>query len=228
MELLREAQELVEHVGESPDDEFTVVSTRGAMAIAAGDAASALAIARAAEPSGVTLRGRSRIQNLITMALAELGEFDGARVSAELALRLDQQRGSPFAIAIDHGILAEIALRTGDRASAARHQLDSLSIALQHGDETNFAYAAIVAARALEGSDWLELTYLHGHADVLLERLGQILYVTDRQLSDELLAKARNRLGDEAYDRAYGDGAAAQITDVVERTRAALRRVAGA
>jgi hypothetical protein len=89
-----------------------------------------------------------------------------------------------------------------------------------------------MAARlAGEAGAWAAATRLHAQGDALLEELGLALYDDDRLQSDELLAGAREELGDADYARNAAAGRDIDLLEAVALARSLFaktqRREAG-
>jgi hypothetical protein len=122
------------------------------------------------------------------------------------------------------GNLAEVEMGLGNWASAARHQRACLARALEIGAPVMVAFSIIVAARLAEAADDpTTAVTLHGQADVLLETTGFALYDADRRLSDEMLKRAEERLGSDAFAAARATGRALTVMDAAALADEVLR-----
>ena len=224
---LDEADRLRHDVVEPESDELCVAYSRGVLLIVRREAEKVRSLAVQGLASARTPFGRSRMYCLLGLAEGELGSLEAAHAAIEKSLELDIEREAWGTVAMDQGNLAETSMRLGDWATAARHQSASFELALQQGVETSIAFSMVLSARLLEPtSDWLTLVRLHGHADALLERIGQTMYPSDQAISAELLGRARSHLGGEAFESAYRSGVEAEITAMIDVTRAVLQAVA--
>jgi predicted ATPase/class 3 adenylate cyclase len=206
--LVEEADAMREKQGVPDWDEVAVDRARGEIARRSGDLTGAVEIARAALKRPLKDRSRSRMQNLLGTLYQALG-YDGYAASAL-------------------GNLAEVALRQGDLAAAARHQLACFDQALAQGSVTVLAFSMIVAAR-LSGprQEWATAVAVHARGEQLLAETGLVLYEDDQRQSEEFLARARAALGATAFDQAAADGREMQMSDVLELTRAQLAPMPG-
>jgi hypothetical protein len=121
------------------------------------------------------------------------------------------------------GNLAEVALRTGDVAAAARHQGVCLELAMEVGASVMVAFSLIVAARIGAGDGAWELaTRLHAHAESILDATGVALYDDDLRLSEEMLADARRALGEAAFEAEVASGRALDLASAATLGREVL------
>jgi len=122
------------------------------------------------------------------------------------------------------GNLAEVEMGLGHWAEAARHQRTCLEFALEIGAPFLVAFSLIIAARLAEIAGDLETAVaLHGQADVLLEKTGFALYDSDRRVSDEMLKRAEERLGSDAFDAARATGRAMEVSAAAQRADEVFR-----
>ena len=161
--------------------------------------------------------------NLLGTTSGALGDMDTAYTAFTEERALYQGTGNEWGTASAHGNLAEVALRLGDTGTAARHQSACLELAVAQGSTTMVAFSVIVAAR-LAGfrEDWSTACRLHAQGERLLEQTGLELYEDDRRQSEELLAEARQALGDEAFDRWVEDGRHLDVPAAVDLARSVL------
>jgi predicted ATPase/class 3 adenylate cyclase len=146
-ELVEDAAALAATFGAPDWDDVAIDRTRGEIARRRGNLIGAVEIARAALERSLSDRGRSRIYNLLGTTSAALGEFDTAYWACQQELELNEVLGYEGYIASAHGNLAEIALRVGDMAGAARHQRSCLDLAVSLGSTAMLAFSLIVASR---------------------------------------------------------------------------------
>ena len=215
-ELVEAAEELRAEHGAPEWDDVAVERTRGEITRRSGDLAGALEIAREALKKPLSDRGQARMYNLLGTASAALGDFDTAYDAFHRELELNERLGYEGYVASAHGNLAEVALRLGDMPAAAGHQRSSLELAVALGSPASVAFSLIVAAR-IGGwqEDWITAVALHAKAEEQLEEIGLVLYEDDRRQSDELLASAREQLGNEAFSVAHSNGLEATLADAV-------------
>ncbi len=196
---IAEAERLRDEVGAVPDwDDAGVDRARGDLQNRAGDRRAAEATARRALERNLSVRGRARMWNLV--GLATVGEDDATALAAfEEELRAYEELGHEVWIASASGNVAEVALRIGDRAMAARRQRTSLRLGVEQGSTIMVAYSMVVAARLAAGAAaWADALRLGVLADIFLRSSEIILYEDDRRLLDETMRRARAEVGDEA------------------------------
>ena len=196
---IAEAERLRDEVGAVPDwDDAGVDRARGDLQNRAGDRRAAEATARRALERNLSARGRARMWNLVGLATA--GEDDATALAAfEEELRAYEELGHEVWIASASGNVAEVALRIGDRAMAARRQGTSLRLGVEQGSTIMVAYSMVVAARLAAGAAvWADALRLGVLADIFLRSSEVILYEDDRRLLDETMRRARAEVGDEA------------------------------
>lgn len=206
---LREASELSSHVGRAPWDDAGMARTTGEVAMRTGDWAKAATIAEDSLGGGLSARGRARMLNLLGLARTASGDLSGALVAFEEELAEHQAAGHEAFLAGAEGNLAEIALRLGDTATAARHQRACLGLAIALGQPVLVAYSLIVAARLAGASaEWPMAARLQAKARAVLDEIGQRLYDDDLAAAEQLVATARIRLGEEELSAATRAGLA--------------------
>lgn len=214
--LAEDAAALREDVGAPEWDDVGVDRTMGEVARRSGDLAGAVKIAKEALQRPLSDRGRSRMYNLLGTTSAALGDLETAYDACASELELNKVVGYEGYIASAHGNLAEVAMRLGDTAAAARHQADCLDLAVAQGSTTMVAFSLIVAARIAGGEgNWAMATPLHAQGEALLEQTGLALYDDDLRESEELLASARASLGDESFAALSNQGQRLRVPDAV-------------
>lgn len=111
--------------------------------------------------------------------------------------------------------LAEIELRDGDTAVAARHQQEAMHLSAELDVRRFTGLALVLAARMAQpaGFDAVAVR-LHAAADALFEEVDFKLLPGDRALSDAVLVAARTNLGD-AFDAEVSAGRALALADVI-------------
>ncbi|MEY2402926.1 MAG: hypothetical protein QOD38_477, partial [Acidimicrobiaceae bacterium] len=225
---LSEAEALRDTIGPPPEwDDVTIERTRGEIASRSGDNEWAVAAAQRALAGPLTLLGRARMSSQLGIAALELGDVDTALEAFAQERDAYQQLGEPLLVASATGNLAEAALQGGDQPGAARHQRACLTLGLEIGAPVLAAFSMIVAARlAALRDDWTTATTLHGHADLILENTGMVLYDADRRLSDEMLKAARQALGDAAFLAACDAGRALDLPTAAAQTDGVLAAIA--
>ncbi|HEY7197853.1 MAG TPA: BTAD domain-containing putative transcriptional regulator [Gaiellaceae bacterium] len=146
------------------------------------------------------------ISNLGVVLLVE-GELDGAKAALEEAIALDREYDDGWAVAIDRGHLASVTLELGDPVGAARLQHESLADLRELGDRTSvaegLARSAVIAATLGEAERAARLV---GAAERARDALGEPASPDELMLAARHLPRAREALGDEAYEAAVAEG----------------------
>lgn len=225
--LLGEATRLRGEHGAPEWDDVGIERVEGDIARRSGDMERAVAIARETLERPLSERGRARMYNLLGISAAALGDLDTAYEACRRELELNEALGRDAYVATAHGNLAEVAMRRGDLRSAAQHQHASLDLAAAQGSNAMIGFSLIVAARiAAAADDWVVATELQCRAEDLLDEIGLVLYPDDQQQSDELMASARDRLGDEPFDAVRDKGRRMDVPAAVDAARAVLSAAA--
>lgn len=221
--VLEEAKHLREVHGAPSWDDGGIERVDGDIAQRTGDLEGAVEIAREALERPLSDLGRARMYNLLCISSAALGDLETADEACRRELELNDALGRDAYVASAHGNLAEVALRRGDLPAAAAHQGACLDLAAAQGDSAMVGFSFIVAARfASLADDWEAATRLQYRAEELLNEIGLVLYEDDRAQSDELMASARQHLGDAQFDRLRVHGRQMDIADAVETARELL------
>jgi predicted ATPase/class 3 adenylate cyclase len=219
--LVDEAEALRELHGAPDWDDVGVDRTRGEVARRSGDLAAAVEIARAALDRPLSDRGRPRMYNLLGTTSGALGDLATSREAFAKELELNEAIGYEWGTASAHGNLAEVAMRLGDTAGAARHQAACLDLAAAQGSTAMVAFSLIVAAHlAGRAGDSGTAVRLHAKGEELLAETGLALYDDDRRQSDDLLASARSALGEADFAAATEDGRHLEVTQAMTTARA--------
>ena len=222
-QLVEAARELEREHGAPAWDDVAVDRARGEIARRSGDLHGAVGIARAALDRPLSDHGRARMYNLLGTALAALGDLQASYQACAAELELNRAIGYDAYVASAEGNLAEVAMRLGDVATAARHQRACLDLGLTLGSPAMLAFSLIMAARvAGTRGDWASAARLHSRGEALLNDTGLLLYDDDRRQSDELLADARDALGDDMFAASVGAGGDLEITDAAEQAASVL------
>ncbi len=219
-ELVEDADALREKHGAPRWDDVGVDRTRGEIARRSGDLEGAVEIARKGLERALSERGRPRMYNLLGTTSGALGDLETAYEAFGEELDLNRAIGYEWGAASALGNLAEVALRLGDAAAAARHQRACLDLAVAQGSTAMVAFSLIVAARlAGRREDWPTAARLHAQGETLLNRTGLALYDDDRRESDKLLASIRSEVGDEPLEGWIEDGRGLEVPDAVDVAR---------
>lgn len=206
---LTEASMLNGRTGSPSWDDAGLARTAGELAMRTGELTNAASIAEAALGQALSPRARARMWNLLGLARSAAGDLQGAMAAFAEERDEHNRAGHEAFLAGAEGNLAEIALRLGDTAKAARHQRASLDLALALGQPVMVAYSLIVAAQlAASAEDWWTSVRLTAKADDMLKEIGQRLYDDDRLANEQLRVTAGERLGPETYAEAARSGLA--------------------
>ncbi len=225
-EAVAEAEQLRGTVGVPPWDEVCVERTSGEIALRGDDLAGALTIAEGALTRDLSSRGRVRMLNLLGLASMFAEDLDAALAAFEEELELLLVDGHEGILSTAHGNLAEAAMRLGRTATAARHQLAGLELALALGQPVPIAYSLIMASRITAATGgWRNAVALYFHAEAMLEEAGHRLYEADQQLSDADMRNARVELGDAAFEAACEAGRTSRTGDAVTMAQDVLATV---
>lgn len=225
-ELLAEAAELRDRVGPPEWNDAGIDRTRGELLLRSGRPAEAIEVARRALDRPLSTFGRARLWNLLGLSQYSAGDIEGGFESCERELELFDELGYESKSVSAHANLAEFALRLGDRASAASHQLACLDGAVAMGQAVMLAYSALVAARlAADVDDWPLAVRLQAAGTTELAESGYTMYEADQQTVDELEAAAIDRLGRSAVEHEGAVGAALGAAETAELAAAVLERV---
>ncbi len=164
--------------------------------------------------------------NLLGLALASAGDLEAAKEAFQEELEVLTTGGHESVISLAHWNIAEAALRLGETVVAARHQRASLGLGVALGQPVMTAYSLIVAARiAAASGDWRDAVELHVHATVMLAESDHSMYESDQRLGDQLLAEARDQLGDATFALANEVGETMSTPDAVARAEQVLSSV---
>lgn len=197
-------------------DDAAVQRIRGDLAMRTGDVAGATRIAEEALATPLSAHGRARMWNLAGIAAISAGDFDRSADAFREELALCEELDDVVPLAADHGNLAEVAMRRGDFAAAAREQLICLQYARELGLPVMVASSLIVSARLGASESPVHAARLHSKADQILRETGAQLYDDDRRESDEMLASVRAELGDGGYEDAVEAGKNTDLPSAVE------------
>jgi predicted ATPase/DNA-binding SARP family transcriptional activator len=224
--VLVEAEQIRQTVGGAPTwDEVAVERASGEVAIRSGDPTAAAELARRALERDLTPPAQVRMLNLLAIASYFLGDVSSAEAAFTGELEVARRLGDEYLTAVAEGNVAELAMRRGDTASAARHQAACLDLGLALGRPVSVAYSLIVAARLTAESDPARAARLHAKAEDVLVENGHRLYDDDLRASQEMLERVRRHLGDVEYRKASDNGRSLTLLDAASLAQAALATV---
>jgi len=154
--------------------------------------------------------------NLLGLASMFASDLDAALAAFEEELEVLLVDGHEGILSTAHGNLAEAAMRVGRTATAARHQLAGLDLALALGQPVPIAYSLIMASRITAATGgWRNAVEISCHAEAMLEETGHRLYEADQELSDAVMRDAGVELGDAAFEAASEAGRTLRTGDAV-------------
>jgi predicted ATPase/class 3 adenylate cyclase len=221
---LDQAAALRATTGEPPWLDGMIDQQRGLSAVHRRDLASAREIAASGLARATTPIGKARLYNLQSLTCAEAGDFHAAKVAVERTMECTRSVHSNM---MNLSNLAELSLRIGDLREAAGHQHESLDLAARIGDATVIAFSANVAARIMGNHhEWALATRLQAAADAILADAGVVLYPSDRELNDTLLASAAEHLGPDEFEQERLVGSTLPIEDTIAETTQVLAALA--
>ncbi len=210
----RAAVGLRDRVGPPDWDEVGVEKLAGEIALHRGDPAAAAGIAARALEAPLSSRSRARMHNLLGIALASAGDDAAAAAAFTGELWAAEELDDEVLLAHAHSNLAEIALRQGRPAVAARHQRTCLDLALALGRTSMIAFGLLASARIAAATEtggnetWAVAVRLVTRATALLDETGTALYETDRHVTGAWLDEARARLGSGRFEAERAAGRA--------------------
>ena len=227
--LLGAATELQSRVGPPAWADAAVGRTRGEIEIRSGDFDAGREIAERALAGTLSVQGQARMWNLLGIVHYTHGDVGEAAVAFERELDGYTRLGHEANMASAHGNIAEVSMQLGDPATAARHQLQCLDLALVLGQPIMLAYSCILASR-LAGArgSWELAVQLQTSADAVLASAGHALYEFDLDAERSLMESARSALGDTDFQQAVEAGTALEITEATQLATGVLFETASA
>lgn len=196
----------------------------GLAALSAGDLASAKERFRSSLPYGERAGEdgiwiNSLVNIWLGTALLLEGEPAPALESIGRGLELARGRGDRLSTYVALYNLSQSALALGDDRTARHHLEEGIELSEQTRDLANLAYfietLAVIESRA---GEHVRVATLLGAAAGLRETVGSAVYgyyLPDETLRAAAEQTARTALGDEAYERAVGEGRDLQVTEMV-------------
>jgi ATP/maltotriose-dependent transcriptional regulator MalT len=226
--VVREATEVREVSGGAPSwDAVAVERASGEVALRSGDHATAAELALETLARDLPARARARMLNLLAIASYFAGDIDRAATAFAEELEVARRLGDEHLLVIAEGNVAELAMRRGDAASAARHQAACLELALALGRPVSVAQSLIVAARLTAEPDPVRALQLHSKAEEVLIENGYRLYDDDLRASEQMLDRVRQRIGECEFNVALDKGRALTLPEAVWLGQDALEGVLG-
>ncbi len=152
--------------------------------------------------------------NLLGIVHYTTGDLGEAAVAFRHELDGYTRAGHEAKMASAYGNVAEVAMQLGDPATAARHQLRCLELAMALGQPIMLAYSCILASRlARDQGEWELAVRLQSSAGAVLESTGHALYALDVDAERTFMESGRAALGDSAFEGAVQAGAALDVSD---------------
>ena len=174
--------------------------------------------------TGDHARVASCLNNLALMSSAR-GDHERARARLEQALSEARGIGDTYVTAQITDSLAVVAFRLGDHAAARRHYLESLTIALEFEDTFTLTNSLEgVALLAFAEGDATLTVRLMAAAKGLRAAVGGEPTPDWNEEVDEGLRDARAKLGRQAADSAWRQGAALSMEEAVRLATGAAAR----
>ncbi len=186
-------------------------------------AADALAVARHAGDRWATAWALIRLG----VAAQDWGAFDSAATYHEESLAISRAKGDLAMISVCLSNLALVAHARGDLRRAAALNRESLQLCRELGGR--WAMVDVLAPTAhlvAEGGDAITAARLIGVVDALRDATGGSLQTLVRSLSDRGVDAARQRLGNDGFERARRAGRAMPLEAALDGALAALAGLA--
>jgi non-specific serine/threonine protein kinase len=151
------------------------------------------------------------------VAAADTGDYDRAAGIFEAALALGRELGDWFAISRNLYNLAATHMRQGRLQQAVELCSEALEICHEHGDSAGIATCfEVLAAISTSGTDAHRAARLLGAAEALRERIHAPLTAeVERRLRDSAVVKAREMLGDRAYESEENTGRTTNPSEII-------------
>ena len=148
-------------------------------------------------------------------ALNHLGHVAQLQGEYERAARLHEESLAPFdqigprhqGTVHAHQSLGETALAQGDAALATTHFVEALVLSRDLGDRAGMAWClAGLAGVAAAGGQPERAAWLWGAAEALRQTIGVRAAPASRTTRERLIARAREQLGEAAFNAAWAEG----------------------
>jgi predicted ATPase len=228
-ELLAESVAIRRRIG----DEAGVSVSIGNLALVArdrGDLDGAEAMLRESIATRERLGDRQRVavvRHNLALVLFDRGELDGATRELEAAIAIARELGHRSEVANAMSDLGFVTAAAGDASRAGRFQLDALALADRIGSPGIAAQSidGIAGLAAAEGRP-LEAATLWAAAETIRRASHYHLLLADRARIDREFAAARERVSEESWWRAWGEGERLDGAGAVARAQTALGAVA--
>ncbi|HEY4410720.1 MAG TPA: LuxR C-terminal-related transcriptional regulator [Acidimicrobiia bacterium] len=144
----------------------------------------------------------------------QTGDLAAARAAFEEAHSIASQLECPWYLADCANRLGRLARAEGDAAGAEDHHHRGLAVCAGHAFRGMAAVTLeALSSLAVAGGQDLEAARLFGAAEALRDATGQRRWAPDQPAYDHDLDLLRDRLGDEALQQAWKEGAALSLGD---------------
>jgi len=221
---LREASLLRSQVGAEPPWGAGVDYWIGVLLIEGGGSDAAINLAESALSRGDLSAVREcAMHNLIGEAATDLGDMHRSVQAFQAALERALMCGDDVNLAADHFNLAFAAVRIGDLTVATQQVRQGLTVATELGSSRNVAEGISLAASVASA---------RGHCDTAARLLGwssQELQATgyqgtpaERRAEDEVRARTRRELGNDAYEQELAAGRTLDVAGSFELAHSVL------
>lgn len=197
---IESAERFLDPDGPMPVGAGWLANARAIVALISGDISAGQQLAEEGIAGSNDLAQLSLI-NTVAAAKLELGDLEGAVGHFGEILAKARAMPHPTFEATALGNVAEVELRLGNLVTSARHTREALRLFSELGMTAPIGFGLIGVARLLAArAMWNEAVMIHRAAESILDETGQMLYPTDRRLSDELLQDATTALGEDRFD----------------------------
>jgi ATP/maltotriose-dependent transcriptional regulator MalT len=148
--------------------------------------------------------------------LANAGDAERGSAMIEEGLALHRELGNKQGLGNKLSDLGIVRHDEGDEAAAMQHYLEGLQLLWEGGDTWYLAIpVAGLAAIALNSGQAMRAARLVGAATALRERSGSSVWPKERDRFEQTMARARNELGAEVFEREVFAGRALPLAEVV-------------
>ncbi|HYK28538.1 MAG TPA: tetratricopeptide repeat protein [Streptosporangiaceae bacterium] len=138
------------------------------------------------------------------------GDMPVARAHLEHAAQAMQEIG--FNSHFVSTNLAWVFRQEGDLPNARSRFAEALQFSRRNGDRSGLAYASLgMACLAADVDDWYRAGQLHGLAQAFRDRTGESWQEPEAGYRSDSIYKVRGILGEEHFERAYGQGRALSL-----------------
>jgi predicted ATPase/class 3 adenylate cyclase/Tfp pilus assembly protein PilF len=155
------------------------------------------------------------LNNLGTLAQLQ-GDYDTARAMYEESLAMRRELGDKWGIANSLNSLGIVAQQQGDYDTARHLHEESLALRRELGDKLGITNSLAGLGELGVGTGEAERgVRVLAAVEALLEEIGAVLDRADRLPYERAVARAREQLGEEAFKRAWEEGRAMSMEEVI-------------